>query len=225
MDVVYILGTGSQWQDNELRYSLRSLCNLKHDRVFIIGERPDWLTNIVHIPAEDIYGPEKQRNAIHKLGIAIDSDVSDNFVLMNDDFFILRPTVVPTAYRRTLQEALDDPKAVGFYRQAIINTHERFPQGFDYSLHIPFIYNRDRLRDTIAEYGNDLVLLRSMYGNMHRIGGERMEDVKLHTRRDFNLGKIVGFGDFLSTSEDAVRDLAFQAWIDQRFPTPSHFEI
>ena len=40
MDVVYILGKGSVWKDNEIRYSLRSI--EKHltgfDRVFIVGQ-------------------------------------------------------------------------------------------------------------------------------------------------------------------------------------------
>lgn len=225
-DIVYILGSGSRWDDNEIRYSLRSLRNLPHGKVFVIGNCPDWLVNVEHIPAEDIYGDQKQKNALYKIGLALDSDVSESFVLMNDDFYILRPVeCIPTAYRRTLEEALADPTAQGQYRDAIINTHERFPQGLDYSLHTPFVYNKLKLRETIQTCGEKPVLLRTVYGNQHRIGGERMEDVKLHTRRDFTFSKIVGFGTFLSTSEESTRDPLFRAWIDERFPNPSPFEI
>lgn len=224
MDIVYILGTGSTWQDNEIRYSLRSLKHIDHDRVFVVGERPDWLTNIEHIPADDIYGSQKQRNALHKLSVATMSSVSDDFILMNDDFFILAPTIIEYAHKGTLDETLNG-RATGRYLEAIKNTLVRFPDGFDYSLHIPFIYNKAKLAETIASCGEEPVLLRSVYGNMHHVGGEQRNDVKLHTPRDFRLGKILGFGDFISTSDTVAGDQGFRTWLHEQFPDPSNFEI
>ena len=48
IDVVIPLGTGSRWQDNELRYCLRSIeKNLSGvNEVVIVGEKPKWLTNV-----------------------------------------------------------------------------------------------------------------------------------------------------------------------------------
>lgn len=224
MDVVYILGTGSKWQDNELRYSLRSLSHIEHGQVFIVGERPDWLQNIIHVPAEDIYGDQKQRNALHKLSEALKTDASEDFILMNDDFFILRPTTVRYAYRRKLKDALDG-RAGGRYKTAITNTLAMFPDGLDYSLHIPFIYNKVKLAETISACGNEPVLLRTVYGNMHNVGGEQMDDVKLTSAREFRLGEALGFGDFLSTTDEIVLDRGFRAWIQRKFPEPSQFEI
>lgn len=224
MDVVYILGTGSKWQNNEIRYSLRSLQNIKHDRVFVIGERPEWLEGIIHVPAGDIFGSQKQKNALHKLSVALKTDVSDDFILMNDDFFILKPTVVRYAYKGTLQESLTG-RAGGLYREALKNTIARFPAGFDYSLHIPFIYNKHKLAETIATCDDKPVLLRALYGNMHQVGGCQMDDVKLNTLRDFNLGLALGLGDYVSSSDELVtRDLSFRHWLQERFPNPSKYE-
>jgi hypothetical protein len=91
MDVVYIL---REWYSDclELRYSLRSLENIEHWKVFFIWWCPWWAKNIVHIKAADPY-QVKSLNALHKIKIACsDERISDDFILMNDDFYITRPT-------------------------------------------------------------------------------------------------------------------------------------
>jgi hypothetical protein len=64
IDVVYPLGTGSVWQDNELRYSLRSLEKNFPDlgRVYVVGHKPDWLGNVEHIPFGDSQSPNPIRS-------------------------------------------------------------------------------------------------------------------------------------------------------------------
>jgi hypothetical protein len=56
MDLVYVLGSGSRWGDNELRYSLRSVeKHLKgYNNVYLVGDKPDWVRNVTHIPKQDI---------------------------------------------------------------------------------------------------------------------------------------------------------------------------
>ena len=66
-DILYILGRGSKHDDKELRLSLRCLENNADgfDRVFIVGNCPDWVQNVVHIPAEDTWTAEN--NAFQKI--------------------------------------------------------------------------------------------------------------------------------------------------------------
>lgn len=49
MDILYLCRPG---ENLELRYSLRSLRNVPHGRVWIFGDCPDWVTNVnlVHQP-------------------------------------------------------------------------------------------------------------------------------------------------------------------------------
>ena len=51
MDVVYILGTGSTSNDNEIRYSLRSIEKylIGFNVVYIVGECPKFLKGIIHL--------------------------------------------------------------------------------------------------------------------------------------------------------------------------------
>ena len=227
MDVVYILGTGSKWDDNELRYSLRSLQYLKHNRVFIVGECPDWAVNVCHVPAGDIYGKQKQRNALHKLQRAITTDLSEDFILMNDDFFLLRPMKASYQYRQTLRQALQGD-AGGPYLEAIRNTQAMFPDGLDYSLHTPFVYNKAKLARTIEACGDEPVLLRTVYGNMHEVGGEAMDDVKIHSAEEFSLfWRVTGFADLdsISTSDETVLSGSFQRWVMAKYPEPSIYEL
>ena len=77
IDVVYVLGKGTKWNDNEIRFSLRSLAkNVTGIRnVYIVGERPDFLKRVIHIsyPDELLNNADgnitfKSRNAINGCG-------------------------------------------------------------------------------------------------------------------------------------------------------------
>ena len=93
IDVVYPLGTGSRWNDNELRYSLRSLEKNFPDlgRVWIVGHRPAWLTGVVHVAMDDVHRHNKDANLIDKILAACRAGVSERFVRMSDDQVFLRP--------------------------------------------------------------------------------------------------------------------------------------
>lgn len=93
IDVVYKLGIGSKWQDNELRYSLRSLeQNFENlGNVFIVGNRPNWLQNVIFIPALDPYKANKDANLINKLILACyHKELSEEFLNMSDDMILLQ---------------------------------------------------------------------------------------------------------------------------------------
>src|SRR5690554_4826136 len=94
MDVVYVVGQHT----DELRYSMRSLRNVEHDQVWIVGTLPDWARNVRLIPAEDRY--EKARNITEKMyAAASHPEVSDPFIYFNDDFFALKPASIPNRHR------------------------------------------------------------------------------------------------------------------------------
>ena len=87
IDVVYKLGSGSKSDDKELRYSLRSLSNFKDlGKVFVVGFKPRWLQNVIHIPAEDLHPANKDCNLINKLILACHHpELSSLFLNMSDD--------------------------------------------------------------------------------------------------------------------------------------------
>lgn len=90
MNLVYILGNGSKWNNNELKYSLRSISDfgVNVDNVYIVGSKPEWVNNIHHIQVDDPYR-KKCDNTWNKLCV-ISTILKDPFVLMNDDFYFLQ---------------------------------------------------------------------------------------------------------------------------------------
>lgn len=97
MDILYIVGTGSKWDNNELRYSLRSIdkYGINVDRVFVVGEKPNFLNGeITHIPCKDRYGLQQKHDNIHqKIAYAMGTGMlSDHFLISSDDHFYCKPT-------------------------------------------------------------------------------------------------------------------------------------
>lgn len=189
MDIVYILKVDPINNNEELRYSLRSLGNIPHGRVFIVGEKPDWVTNITYIPvAQDC---TKAENAIKNIRTAAESpEISDDFILMNDDFFFMKK--------------LDALPAMNFGKLAdMIRLYEqRYPEGSDYvnsmkmlhallkdrgcvdpvsyELHTPMMFNKQKLRQMYDETGGQFYQARSYYGNLYGDAvGATVTDVKI----------------------------------------------
>src|SRR5688500_13559340 len=94
--IVIPLGHGSHWGNTELRYCLRSV--EKHltgyGDVIIIGEKPAWLRNVIHIPFDEGPAPksfEKERNIFNKIMVACNDDrVTDSFLFMPADHLMLQ---------------------------------------------------------------------------------------------------------------------------------------
>lgn len=100
MNIVYVIGKGSKWHNNELRYSLRSIDQyaINLNKVFIVGILPDFIdpSTVIHIPMADQYdAPHK--NVYAKVKAAMDDPrTGDAFLLSSDDHFLAQPTNLAT---------------------------------------------------------------------------------------------------------------------------------
>jgi hypothetical protein len=210
MQLVYILGTGSTWADNELRYSLRSACQYyPHTRVLVVGHRPAWLRGVEHLAAHDVY-PSGVANVIHKLSKAVHAGVlEDEVTLMNDDFLFLQPVVgeLPTYTRGTLADRVARMDHHNAYRVM----HERclaqlrawgIAQPLDYGTHTPMRMRRAGMLDVL-----------------HRVPGTHMADVKMHRTWSLPSGKPM-----VSMDDAVVHEPAFQAWVGRRFAEACRYE-
>jgi hypothetical protein len=208
MDIVYILK--SNWDDRELKYSLRSLKNLIFDNIFIVWDCPRWLKNINHIKADDPY-KVKSLNALHKIKIAcLDKRISDDFILMNDDFYILKQTEIKYWNRWTIKEHLayreEKKQTESKYTQNLLKTLELFPNWYDFSLHLPIIYNKQKFLDMCDCYDmTQWYLLRNLYCNHYWIIWEIREDVKCYDKLE-----VKEWQDFLSSDDWIINDDFFK---------------
>lgn len=98
MDILYIVGKGfSEWRDNELRYSLRSIAkNGKNIRkVFVVGYCPYWLNEetVTLLPLRDPVDGNKHANILRAIDYAINnSDIEEHFLISADDHYYVAPT-------------------------------------------------------------------------------------------------------------------------------------
>ena len=96
VNIVYIVGRGSVWQNNELRFSLRSIARFGKNigRVIIVGEMPPFVNpkTVTHVP----FGDEtdcKHYNIMMKINAAIDSlKLTEPFLISSDDHFLTTDT-------------------------------------------------------------------------------------------------------------------------------------
>ena len=191
-DIVYVIKPGDR--NDELRYSLRSIArNLTHRKVWIAGYTPKWCRNVESIPLEQM--ANKHRNARANLEAAASRrGVSDPFVLFNDDMFLMQPHAqIPVLNLGPLDDVIDRhlKLGTGSYVTAMIEMRDLLKGlGIDdplsYEGHVPMTFEKGKLlqvlgmRDLIPIKGRDRFHLRTLYGNMHQVGGIRVTDCKVY---------------------------------------------
>lgn len=228
MDLLYILGDGSKFENEELRYSLRTVekyvKNLGH--VIVIGEDPGFLSDEVEFyPIAEALGNKGYRISQKILWACLEEIVTGDFLFMNDDFFLTKeidPCAYPYRYSAKLGGTLQRASRKKGYPGMLNATYEylrsigKTQRHFD--VHVPIVYNVEKyvalqshfLESRKSPFG---FVVKSLYSNIYNIPGEMYEDVKLHhlnTPTDFeriektdcfscsDAGWFHGVGDYLS---------------------------
>lgn len=189
MQLVYLVRTGN---DNKtLRYSLRSVAAFAPKaEVIIAGYKPSWVKNTEHIPVPQPVRHHRNQVKILKEVCKVGSIVDEGFVLMNDDFFLLRPmTESPAlAHRGPIKDLVERGAwRRGFYGQSLTNTVDLLLElgvveplyAFD-GMHTPFPVEKSYMRQCLRDAGDQDVQHRSLYGNL--VMGEdaqQAEDAKI----------------------------------------------
>lgn len=233
MDIVYVLGKGSTWLDNELKYSLRSLSNVKDKigKVWIIGEKPGFLRNVKHISCPDIY-THKSQNALSKILLACDQRfLTREFLLMNDDFYFLKAQTVKNRARKSLPETLNAYRKNHIsskYVEAMENTVKFLRDGgcslIDHEVHYPMIVSKTEFREVFKNinWKSEPLLYRSVYGNIAQIQPVFIKkDLKAYNDDDF---ATIKSKKFLSSDNSLVASADFRDWLEYLFPEPSLWE-
>lgn len=237
MDVVYPYRKSSD-NGSELRYSLRSLSNINHGNVWVVGESEPWFTDSVnHIARLQNSGTKWSSARDNILAACANVGVSEDFVLMNDDFFIMeRLTALPVCHRGTLSASLARYRAKrenGTYIRGLIETQELLKWSgcqeplYAYNLHIPMVVNKKKML-TCTDFVESIrpkhmpqcLHLRTFYGNYWQLGGQETKDVKVA-----RLDAPIPSGPFLSSNDGTFRRPGrLRKLIIESFPKPSRYE-
>lgn len=219
MDFVYICKPGD---NEELRYSLRSILkNTVVHNVWLVGGKPDWYRgNFIEVQQHN----NKFENTKNCLStICNDERIADDFVLMNDDFFITRwMSEVPTYYNGFLKDKIEEhSRAYGSNQysrilsrslKALIESGIQDP--LNYEVHTPMSFNKEQLSRVV---GCSLAP-RSFYGNYFNVGGTESKDVKIYKQN--NTVPDIGLLSTEDNSFDIIRHT-----LKDMFPKPCQYEL
>lgn len=237
--IVYPLGNGSRLENIEIRYSLRSVeAHAKnYDRIFIIGIKPDflkWSERLIHIPFSDDHTPFI--NVWLKLReIALNPQIQEHFLFMNDDFFLVQDFDCRKAGFVTSGDGLDEQYYANAPYEEITNKYHltlrktlevlqsKGLTTYAFNTHQPVIFEKTKVLQVFQEFANDLwqhpLSFRCCYGNFHKI-----KEIKRPARvLKNNLENLYGRKTF-ALSNQTNYDFASKT-LQALFPVKSEFEV
>jgi hypothetical protein len=227
MDFVYV---SKQGDNEELRYSIRSVRkNFLESNVWLVGGKPDWY-NGNFIPVENISSKFNNiRNCIKQA--ALSKEISDDFILMNDDFFIIKEIdSMPVLHGGLLQDRISRyVEATGGNRYATLLSltnlnlkRQGIKHALDYDIHVPIQLNKSKVLEVVDQK----LSFRSVYGNKFNIGGTQTKDVKVYGSKllkDMSYSFLSEDPTFIST-EDLSFDYVYNEILKDMFYEPSEYE-
>lgn len=234
MDIVYTLGHGSTWQDRELLFSLRAIHEFLPDvdRVVIVGLRPAWLRDVLHLPARDPHKC-KEKNIRDKLLRAC--EVLDRpFLFMNDDHFALRPQradELPNWYSGDVGTLGNRLRTGSHYREALLNTHRVLAAAGlptrNFDVHTPIVYDPAEFPRAMAAYDWTVVrgyVVKSLYANTLGVPPTHLGDLKLsHDHTNQQIADMLKGRPWFSVGPTALTP-TLQSFFAAMYPMPSRWE-
>ena len=192
IDILYVLGDGSKWGNQELRFSLRSLCRFASGigRVFVVGKDPGFLRDCTVLEVPDPTKTKEYNITYQVLWACQNLDISENFLRVDDDTFLVAPIGAenyPNYCTGTLEEKIRRAIAQR-YRTALTLTRDKLislgKPTMSFEPHAPIILNRTRFRGLLEYWDESRRLkcgytLRSFYCNYYGVPGTPMADCKL----------------------------------------------
>lgn len=220
-DIVYFVKPSED--NDELKYSLRSLKNLNHGQVYLVGYRPSWVDKKYEFISTNQNSDKYQNVRNNWLAALTDERISDDFVLMNDDFFIMQPTKNIPVLRRLkniehyiniYSKLKNDGRYVTEMKQArdILNSWG-FSDISSYELHTPMLINKKKMLNLLSKFNGCTSQLRTIYGNYYNIGGKKIIDVKIIRDDQDNSFDT----QFISTIDESFKDGKIGHFLRKKF--------
>jgi hypothetical protein len=228
MDLVYFCRNGN---NEELRYSIRSAVkNLKFDKLWVVGGKPSWYSGpYIEVPQT---GRKYQNVQDSANKIFYSPEISDPFILMNDDFYIIEPVDSPTNFNggKLIDRAImyDTLAPFSKYTEKLFDTHSfllkcGIKEPLDFELHVPIVIHKSGFKKAFTSK----FLWRSLYGNLQGVPSLGMdEDVKVYVDGPL-LPKSYSIDDlkypYLS-GDDGSFSFLHENLLKDMFPEPSIYE-
>ena len=224
-DIVYIIK--DDLPTTELKYSLRSVeANFPHRLVWFVGGKPDSLKPDRMLRHSQT-GPTKwDRIKSSMLEVVKQDELSDEFFLFNDDFFVMKP--FEGEFINYVDGTLDDrinefrlENNMNRYAQTLVAArNELASSGFEtmnFEVHMPMLFKKADVSEALKKCPSPQ--MRSIYGNVTGCEFMQHKDVKIH-----QVNMVPQDADFLSTSDKSFVFGEVGMYIRKVFDKSSRFE-
>lgn len=211
----------------ELRFALRSIDKYLTGwtNVVIIGTPPEWY-NGESVKAKD-YRNRKQYSIYSKLLVACElNNVTDNFVMWNDDHYLLKPMnvgLIDAWYDGFLKDTVNKNHGAR-YKETIANTLQIIPDTLNYDIHTPCIYNKGTF-SYLFEKKTEEICIKSSYFHRYSINDTYMKDFKINQLLSKEaIKELIKDRLFLSTSTNGMKKPMIEL-LSELYPNKSQWEI
>ena len=196
VDLVYKIGKRDNDTNTELRHSIRSAVENFTDlgKIYIVGHKPEWAINVIHIPMGDPYKNNKDANLINKLLRACqEEDLSQEFLNMSDDYFFLEKIGkdyfdVPIYDNEIIEKPNPEGRYTKWDRRLLSTKQILKERGYEqniYDLHMPVLIDKTKYKQVMLEY--DYGFDNGYCGNtlyFNTIGKKGREVIKNKTKEE-----------------------------------------
>lgn len=237
MDIVVPLGK-SKTDFLDLKYSLRALEKFGKGlgEVYIIGEKPSWIQNVIRMTCPDEEGAEwKERNIWRKIKLYCDfeCDSTDNFLMFNDDHILLKETDLenyPYYFKGTCYESMLKNKSK--YRATMNHTRkwlaENGHQDFNADGHCPIVFNKKEFKETFTDEMWDIPFgygMKTIYCAKNNKPMEFMKDCKFQSKMTKEDVKLYSQDRHVISFTDSALKTGVREYLEELLPNKSKFEI
>ncbi len=235
IDIVYI-NQKTPWGNKELMYSLRSVEKYvkNYRNIYLVGHKPRFISDqVIHVPYDDKFVNKATNIMMKVLTGSEQPDLSENFMLLNDDYFFVGDIDAPTYpyywkcdLTKTIQIQRNE------YQQHVIPTFKALlDKGLptkNFDTHKPIIYNRVLFSEVVSQYDWNIpwgYILRSIYCNTLGIEGvERIDNKINHSHIPESWERITKGLDCFSVGDQSC-DTYLDMFLSNMFPVKSKYEI
>ena len=153
------------------------------------------------------------------------SNISSNFWLFNDDFFVMEQVEKPTNYYngdlyKRIVQLEDSYHGITPYTEQLRNMCKELESmglpTLNYTLHVPILINKKNMIELLNM--TDCPMFRSLYGNFVRLKAKKSTDVKIVSKEKKYKGGI-----YLSTDDNSFNGIVGQQ-IKDTFPDRCKYE-